>query len=99
MAPIGTAGSEPTTSEIRTPQDAILILCQLQAEVSQNVYQYKHTADCFCGLRDDWVEKGAWKNEGKAIDFIINATRDAMEEVLLQRKLDKLIDSVIEDLG
>lgn len=82
MADIGLAGTDPYTYDIETPQDAITILCQLQSEVQQNVLEYKHAGDCFCGNRDKWVEEGKWLNEGIAIQFIIDATRAAMEAAI-----------------
>lgn len=100
MAEIGTAGTDPYTNEIQHPQDAITILCQLQSEVQQNVLEYKHAGDCFCGNRDKWVEEGKWLNEGIAIQFIIDATRAAMEASIYGREFLMIIPKpVVEPLG
>lgn len=86
MAEIGTAGSTIPVDQIKAPQDAITILCELSAEVLENVFVYEHTADCFCGQRNKWVEKGIWVNDGSTIQFIIDATRTAMNKHIENRR-------------
>ena len=62
---------------IRHPSDAITALCQLQAEVSEH-HLFRHAADCFCGERQDWVDRGMWRNKGESLRFIIEATREKL---------------------
>lgn len=64
--------------QISHPDDVIRELCKLQAEVADRIHHYVHAADCFCGDRQDWVERNWWQNDGESLRFIIEATRKAM---------------------
>jgi endogenous inhibitor of DNA gyrase (YacG/DUF329 family) len=66
--------------DIRSPAKAVYILCLLQSMVSEDVHGYRHAADCFCGGRQEWVDRGQWMNEGRAIAWIVEAVREKMEK-------------------
>ncbi len=55
-------------------------LCALQAHVASEVLGYDHPADCFCGDEGFWPLEAAddYRNEGKAVDFIVDATLTAV---------------------
>lgn len=75
-APPGRQPPEPT------PRQALIRrLCQLQAEVCEQWLGYTHAADCFCGEEGYWphgATEADFRNEGKAVAFIEEATRAAL---------------------
>ena len=51
---------------IKTRQDAIETLCELQSHVSANVMGYDRPNNCFCG-----EHKGEFRSCGESIGFIV----------------------------
>lgn len=74
-------------SVIENPRDVpaahalIRRLCALQALVVTDVLGHDDPADCFCGDEGFWPLENAeqFRNAGKAIDFIQEATLAAVE--------------------
>ena len=54
---------------IKTRQDAIETLCELQSHVSANVMGYDRPNNCFCG-----EHKGEFRSCGESIGFIVRWT-------------------------
>jgi len=77
---VSNQADEVPTDLIETPQDAVMAACRLQAEVSEAM-RFQHAADCFCGERREWVARGLWRNEGRALQFIIDATREKLAAI------------------
>lgn len=75
------------TNVIENPRDVpdahaiIRRLCALQAHVVTEVLGHDHPADCFCGDEGFWPLASAddYRNAGKAIDFIEEATLAAIQ--------------------
>ena len=57
-------------------------LCALQAHVCSEVIGYDHPANCFCGDEGFWPYTTAedYRNDGRAIEFIENATLEAIRQ-------------------
>lgn len=72
------ATSPTPPPDIQHPEDAIKFLCMLQSDVSAEVFEYRHAADCFCGERQHLVDTGLWQNEGRSLEFIERAVREAI---------------------
>ena len=67
-----------------SPLELIGQLCELQAEYARAV-GYSVPRDCFCGQSFAWQTRGGWphapvgwENDGSAVRFIIDATREAI---------------------
>lgn len=60
-------------------------LCKLQQEVQEHL-GFDYSADCFCGKGGFWKAEGyggtfeqGYRNDGKALEFIENAVRQALQ--------------------
>lgn len=68
--------------DVPEAQAIISRLCELQAQVVREVLGHDDPADCFCGESGYWPLKGPgyFRNAGKAVDFIVEATLAAIAE-------------------
>jgi hypothetical protein len=65
-----------------TANEVIERLCKLQAEC-QEKFDYQRSADCFCGQSGfgaDHVHGDDYRNDGHCLEFIENATREALKQ-------------------
>ena len=63
-----------------TADEVIERFCKLQAEC-QEAFGYTRSADCFCGksgFGPNHVHSNSYRNEGHCLEFIENATREAL---------------------
>jgi hypothetical protein len=67
--------------EVPEAQALIRKLCALQAHVVTEVLGHDFPADCFCGDEGFWPLNGPedFRNAGRAVDFIVEATLAEVE--------------------
>jgi hypothetical protein len=77
---------ELTPLDIPEAHAIIRRLCALQAHVCTEVLGHDDPADCFCGQEGFWPysDPDDYRNAGKAIDFIVEATLAAVERARSQ---------------
>lgn len=57
-----------------TKQEVAIELCQLMDKVNDQVFQYRHAADCFCGEAS--FPDPNYQNDGVCIEFIKQAVKE-----------------------
>ena len=76
------AEAEAGADKIRSTQDALRVMCTLQAAAAE-VVGYSYASDCFCGdlqsgtyLPRDY--SGGYRHDGESIKWIIAAMRERL---------------------